>query len=136
MRIRKKAAIWGVCILLILLIAVLLFPRSGFLELPFYVWADYVGNRLAIPRSGIYMCEELQVAISFDDTTRLLFSDGTSVMLAIDQGGNVFQLCEGEPVIKGNYTAYLNDGYIALYFEEAPLPIEIGQNYSFFVQVE
>lgn len=61
----------------------------------------------------------------------LLFSDDHNVLIAIDQGGNIRRLTRDDPIIRGSYSAYLEDGYILIDFEELPISFDEGKYYRF-----
>lgn len=131
MRTIKKVILWVLCIFMLLSATVSFLPIEHVWELPFYVWALHFENRMEIPKTGVFVCEELGAAISFGDVTKLSFSDDHNVLIAIDQGGNISRLTGDDPIIRGSYSAYLEDGYILIDFEELPISFDEGKCYQF-----
>lgn len=130
-----KIGICGLCVLVLLHSLVIFLPIDHIWELPFHIWADYISNRMEIPSAGEFVCGELDMSVSFDGATKLTFPDGNEVMIAIDYGGNIFNLYEDAPRIRGSYAAYLDDGYIEFCFEELPIPVKEEKAYRFYLQV-
>lgn len=132
----RKIIILVICTFLLLYSAVLYLPIEHIWELPFYIWSIQRAARMEIPKSGTYMCEELGASISFDDLTKLSLPNGLDIMIAIDYGGNISQLYESDPLIRGSYTAYIDRGYIEVCFEKMPNAFEPGRTYVFRIQSE
>ena len=102
-------------------------------KLPFILWMEHREARADVPSSGIYVCEELDMAISFGENIQLFFPDGTDHLIHIDYGCNIGNHDQNGQVIRGSYTAYLSRGYVELSFTELPLAFKEGKDYRFYL---